>query len=223
MQDAAGRLGVHDYDVYYWIRIKRQQTRRTDAGRVAIPWNDAIEADCRGRLADPKQFFRTGTGSRPLPAATRDESELSVQQAAVRLGVPPAAVAYQIRTGRLHARHGPTGRVIIPWNDQVESDVRTQLERPRHPGPTGPGSRPLPETTLARGELSIQQIATRLGIRPGALYYSITRGRLDTHRGKGGRLSVPWTSDNETVCRQLAAQTRTHTPQTQTITAGGAV
>lgn len=223
VQDAAGRLGVHDYDVYYWIRTNRLRTRRTDTGRVAIPWNDTVEASCRDWLAHPKQFLRTGTGSRPLTAATRDEGELSIQQAAVRLGVLPAAVAYQIRTGHLQARHGPTGRVIIPWNDQVESEARTQLEQPKHPGPTGPGSHPLPETTLARGELSVQQIATRLSIRPGALYYSIARGRLDTHRGKDGRLSIPWTSDNEALCRQLAIQTRAHTPQTQTITTGGAV
>jgi len=154
VQEVACRLGVRDYDVYYWIRIQRLPGRRTDTGRTAIAWNNAIEAGCRDWLAHPEQFLRTGTGSRPLPATTQEKSELSIQQAAVRLGVLPAAVAYQIRAGRIPAHHGPTGRVIIPWNDQMESELRAQLERPKHPGPTGPGSHPLPETGLARGELS---------------------------------------------------------------------
>ena len=53
--------------------------------------------------------------------------------------------------------------------------------------------------------------------------WTIPGERMKMDRDEGGRLSIPWTSDNEAVCRQLAIQTAAHAPQTQTITTGGAV
>ncbi|WP_103544045.1 hypothetical protein [Streptomyces sp. SM1] len=163
------------------------------------------------------------TGRRPLPAEAAHAGEISIPEAAARLGVLDAAVRYQIRIGRLPAHRTPAGRIAIPWNDQVEAALRADLDRSKHPGPTGPGSHPLPDTATARGELSIQQVATRLGIRAGAVYYWIARGRLDAHRTAGGRLSIPWTSDNEAICLQLAAQTMKSDHKSRTLTAGGAV
>ncbi|MGW3658739.1 hypothetical protein ACWD6R_25005 [Streptomyces sp. NPDC005151] len=142
---------------------------------------------------------------------------------AALLGVLPAAVAYQIRAGRLQAHRGPTGRVSIPWDEQVEAAIRAHPDRPKHPSPTGPDSHPLPEASLVRGELSVQQVAAQLGVRAGAVYYWIARGRLEANRADDGRLSIPWTSDNEATCLQLAAQTVKSPVETTTLTAGGAV
>ncbi|MBA2949526.1 hypothetical protein [Streptomyces himalayensis] len=75
-----------------------------------------VEASCREWLAHPGQFVPAEIGSRPLPTAgTADgEAEPSIQQVAARLGILPAAIIYQIRAGRLAARHRSNGRVAIP-------------------------------------------------------------------------------------------------------------
>ncbi|WP_191971858.1 MerR family transcriptional regulator [Streptomyces luteolifulvus] len=149
--------------------------------------------------------------------------EISIPQAAARLGVLDAAVRYQIRVGHLTAHRTPAGRIAIPWNDEVEAALRAHLDNRGHPGPIGFGSHPLPQEAQARGELSVQEIATRLSVRQGAVYYWIARGRLNAHRADDGRLSVPWTSENEAICLQLAARTVKSPVEVRTRTAGGAV
>jgi excisionase family DNA binding protein len=221
VQQAAARLGVVEHAVYYWIRCGRLTARKDVGGRWCIPWDDQVEADCRDWITHPEQFMPTGR--RPLPAEAVRADEISIPEAAARLGVLDAAVRYQVRIGRLPAHRTPGGRIAIPWNDHVAARLRADLDRPKHPGPTGPGSHPLPEATLTRGELSVQQVSVRLGVRAGAIYYWITCGYLEAHRAADGRLSIPWTSDNEATCLQLAAQTMKSTPETRTLTAGGAV
>jgi DNA invertase Pin-like site-specific DNA recombinase/predicted site-specific integrase-resolvase len=221
VQQGAARLGVVEHALYYWIRCGRLTARKDVGGRWCIPWNAQVEAACRDWIAHPEQFVPTGR--RPLPAEAADADEISIPEAAARLGVLDAAVRYQVRVGRLPAHRTPGGRIAIPWNHQVEARLRADLDRPKHPGPTGPGSHPLPDTVTARGELSVQQAAVRLGVRAGAVYYWIARGHLDAHRAADGRLSIPWTSDNEAACRQLAAQTVKSDLTTRTLTAGGAV
>ena len=220
---AAVALGVVDHVLYYWIRVGRLAAGKNTDGRWCIDWNPEVQTACRDWQAHPEQFGPAGPGSRPLPDAAARDGELSIQQAAARLGVLPAAVAYQIRAGRLKTRHGTTGRVHIPWDDHVEADLRATLDRPKHPGPTGRGSHLLPADILARGELSIQQVAARLDVRAGAVYHWVARGLLNARRSDGGRLSIPWTSDTEALCLQLAARTIKTTPETRTLTAGGAV
>jgi DNA invertase Pin-like site-specific DNA recombinase len=219
VQQAAARLGVVEHALYYWIRCGRLSARKDVGGRWCIAWDDQVEAACRDWIAHPEQFMPTGR--RPLPAEASLPGEISIPEAAARLGVLDAAVRYQVRIGRLPAHRTPGGRIAIPWNDQVAAELRAHLDRPKHPGPTGPGSHPLPDTVTRRGELSVQQVAPRLGVRPGAVYYWIARGYLEAHRAADGRLSIPWTSDNEATCLQLAAQTVKST--LQTTTAGGAV
>ncbi|WP_331718602.1 recombinase family protein (plasmid) [Streptomyces sp. NBC_00289] len=221
VQHGAALLGVVEHALYYWIRCGRLRARKDVGGRWCIPWNDQVEAACRDWITHPEQFIPTGR--RPLPAEAARADEISIPEAAARLGVLDAAVRYQVRVGRLPAHRTPSGRIAIPWNDQVEVTLRADLDRPKHPGPTGPGSHPLPDTATARGELNVQQVAARLGVRAGAVYYWIARDSLDAHRAADGRLSIPWTSDNEAVCRQLAAQTMKSAPTTRTLTAGGAV
>ena len=221
VQQAAARLGVVEHALYYWIRCRRLPARKDPTGRWLIPWNDQIEAVCRDWITHPEQF--APTGPRPLPVQSAREGEIGIPQAATRLGVLDAAVRYQIRVGHLPAHRTPAGRIAIPWNERVEADLRAHLARRGHPGPTGRGSHPLPPQAQARGELSIQQAATRLGVRQGAVYYWIARGRLDTVRAADGRLSIPWTSDNEATCLQLAGRTVKSPIETTTLTAGGAV
>jgi DNA invertase Pin-like site-specific DNA recombinase len=221
VQQAAARLGVVEHALYYWIRCRRLPARKDPSGRWCIPWNPQIEADCRDWITHPEQF--APTGPRPLPVDSARDGEISIPQAAARLGVLDAAVRYQIRVGHLPAHRTPAGRIAIPWNDQVEAALRAHLDRRGHPGPTGLGSHPLPQEAQVRGELSIQQVATRLGVRQGAIYYWIARGRLGAVRADDGRLSIPWTSDSEAICLQLAARTAKSHVKTTALTAGGAV
>jgi excisionase family DNA binding protein len=221
VQQAAARLGVVEHAVYYWIRCRRLPARKDPSGRWCIPWNPQVEAACQDWITHPEQF--APTGPRPLPVEAARDGEISIPQAAARLGVLDAAVRYQIRVGHLSAHRTPAGRIAIPWNDEVEAALRAHLARRGHPGPTGLGSHPLSQEAQARGELSIQQVATRLGVRQGAVYYWIARGRLDAVRADDGRLSIPWTSDNEAICLQLAARTVKSHVKTTALAAGGAV
>ncbi|WP_434593865.1 recombinase family protein [Streptomyces sp. A5-4] len=219
---AADLLGVGEHVIYYRIRIGDLPAHRTEQGRLSIPLTDTLHAHLRDRLAHSGQPAVTGEGSRPLPEAARARDEISVQQAATRLKVLAAVVYYQVRAGHLQARRTATGRIAILWNDEIHTRIRAQLAADP-PGPTGIGSRLLPTGTTARGELSVQNAAKQLGIRPGALYYWIRRGELAAHKTKDGRLSIPWSNSVKAACLQRAAHGQKFTPQTQEVTAGGAV
>ncbi|WP_167829071.1 hypothetical protein [Streptomyces sp. MZ04] len=221
--EAANRLGVGENVIYYRIRIGDLPAHRTEQGRLSIPLTDALQARLRDRLDHSGEPAATGEGSRPLPPSALADQEISVQQAAAHLGVLAAVVYYQIRAGHLQARRTDTGRIAIAWNNEIDTRIRAQIAAPKHPGPTGIGSRLLPAGTTARGELSVQTAATKLGIRAGALYYWIRRGELAAHKAQDGRLSIPWNNTVKSACLQRATQNRNFTPRTETTTVGGAV
>ena len=73
------------------------------------------------------------------------------------------------------------------------------------------------------GELTVKQIAERLGISDGTVYAWITTGKLAARRGPANRLYIAYGPDVEQHCRQLIA-TSIHLPlQTKITAAGGAV
>ncbi|MEU2794731.1 recombinase family protein [Streptomyces sp. NPDC007100] len=172
--------------IYYRIRIGDLPAHRSEQGRLSIPLTDTAQARLRDRLDHSREPAVTGKGSRPLPADVRGGHETSVQHAAARLGVLAAVVYYQVRAGHLQARRTDTGRIAIAWDNEIDTRIRAQLAAPKHPGPTGIGSRLLPASTTARGELSVQTAAEKLGIRAGALYYWIRRGELAAHKAQDG-------------------------------------
>jgi len=60
VHDLAQRLGVGDHVIYVWIKHGKLQARRAGRRRLAIPFNNDIEAACRQRLADsPRTRYRT--------------------------------------------------------------------------------------------------------------------------------------------------------------------
>jgi DNA invertase Pin-like site-specific DNA recombinase len=69
-------------------------------------------------------------------------------------------------------------------------------------------SRPL----LAPGELTVDQVATHLGISASAVYYWIDHGQLEARRGPAGRLCVPFSSEVARTCRERTASSR-HLPR----------
>jgi hypothetical protein len=58
---------------------------------------------------------------------------------------------------------------------------------------------------LAPGELSVKQLAARLGIAPDVVYCWISKGQLVARRAAGGRLCVPFTPEVEQTLRQRIA------------------
>jgi DNA invertase Pin-like site-specific DNA recombinase/predicted site-specific integrase-resolvase len=215
VHQAAAVLGIDDEHIYYWIRIGRLPAGKDDTGRWHIPWTARTEQQARDWLEHPDQFQPRGPGCRPAADAT--DTEISIQHAASKLGVLPAAVAYQVREGRVPARRTDHGRVLITWNNDTQAMLRQYLDRPNHPGPTGIGSHPLPDDLLDRGEISVHQAATRLGVQDPVVYYWIRTGQITARKADHGRVAIPWDDDVHDACRRLAAQTtrRLTTPTTQ--------
>jgi excisionase family DNA binding protein len=58
---------------------------------------------------------------------------------------------------------------------------------------------------LEPGELTVRQVAQRLGVSDGAVYYWIRHGQLAARRGPGNRLCVPFGPEVEQACRERIA------------------
>ncbi|MFD5572271.1 recombinase family protein [Streptomyces cadmiisoli] len=83
---------------------------------------------------------------------------------------------------------------------------------------------PSPFTVPFRdGEISVKEVARRLGIAADAVYYWINHGQLAACKTPSGRWCVLWDDETEAACRRRIAESGHLTPKTRTITAGGAV
>ncbi|MDT5321227.1 MAG: hypothetical protein QOD88_3749, partial [Mycobacterium sp.] len=70
----------------------------------------------------------------PAPNPYAD-GEISVAEAAARLGTSIGVVYDWIKTGKLDARRGPGNRLCIPWTDRVEAECRTRITESGHLNP----------------------------------------------------------------------------------------
>ena len=118
--------------------------RRGAASRFCIPWNDQAEAGCRTRIA---QSAHLGRAARPrtlpapaLPAA--DGGEISVTEAACRVGCSTGVIYYWIETGQLSVRRGSGNRLHIPWNEQVQADCQRRVGQSGHLNPAARRTKP---------------------------------------------------------------------------------
>ena len=126
----------------------------------------------------------------PSPPAYRD-AEISVADAARRLGCSPGVVYYWIETGQLAARRSPGGRLCIPWNDQVQASCRELIAQSARPGRAARRTLPAPPSPAADGEVSVTEAAYQLGCSIHVIYYWINTGKLAARRGPGVLLH-PW-------------------------------
>ena len=140
----------------------------------------------------------------PAPYAA---GEISVAEAARRLGCSTAVLYHWIHTGQLTARRGPGSRFCIPWNDQAQADCHTLIQQSTRLGRTArPRKLPAPPSPAADGEVSVTEAACRLGCSIGVIYYWIETGQLTIRRGPGNRLNIPWDPQVETGCRTRIQQ-----------------
>jgi excisionase family DNA binding protein len=77
--------------------------------------------------------------------------------------------------------------------------------------------------TLAPGELTIPDVASRLGITESAVYYWVAEGQIEARRDPRGRWCVPFSTDVEEACRQRVLTSAHIKLRAQTCTVGGAV
>ena len=76
---------------------------------------------------------------------------------------------------------------------------------------------------FAPGELSVKQVAARLGIAPNALYGWISQGQFAVRRAADGRLCVPFTPELDQSLRQRIARSKRIKLRTQNLAVGEAV
>jgi excisionase family DNA binding protein len=79
----------------------------------------------------------------PAPNPYTD-GEISVADAAARLGCSIGVVYDWIKTGKLAARRGPGNRRCIPWTDRVEAECRCRITESGHLNPAA--RRTIPRT-----------------------------------------------------------------------------
>ena len=77
----------------------------------------------------------------PAPNPYAD-GEISVAEAAARLGTSTGVVYDWIKTGKLDARRGPGSRLCIAWTDRVETECRTRITESGHLNPAARRTRP---------------------------------------------------------------------------------
>jgi excisionase family DNA binding protein len=133
------------------------------------------------------------TPAAAVELARRRGPELGNHQLATELN----AAGHRTGTGR---RFDPASVQWLRWRYQIPS-----------PPP------------LAPGELSVHQVAQRLGVSAGVVYYWIAHGQLDAQRGPGNRHRIPFPPDVEHACRERVANSAHINTATRTVAAGGAV
>jgi excisionase family DNA binding protein len=134
--------------------------------------------------------------------------EISVAEAARRLGCSTGVIYHWIHTGQLAARRGSAGRFCIPWDAQTEAGCRTRIAQSVHLGRAArPRTLPAPAFPAADGgEVSVTEAACQLGCSAGVIYYWIETGQLSARRGAGNRLHIPWNDQIQAQCRSRIGQ-----------------
>jgi excisionase family DNA binding protein len=134
--EAARHLGCSTGVIYHWIHTGQLTARRGHGNRFCIPWNDQVQAGSQDRIAKAAHLGRTARPRKlpalPFPAAS---GQISVTEAACRLGCSTWAVYYWIETGKLTARRGQGNRLHIPWNDQIQAECRARIQQSGHLNP----------------------------------------------------------------------------------------
>ncbi|MEH6379003.1 hypothetical protein V7793_32385 [Streptomyces sp. KLMMK] len=81
-----------------------------------------------------------------------------------------------------------------------------------------------PRTRCLRdGELSVKQVAARLGVDPGAVYYWLAHGLTPGRKDPSGRWCIPWTPETQADYRRQITGSAHLKPSTPLMPAGDAV
>jgi Recombinase zinc beta ribbon domain/Recombinase len=124
------------------VEMVRELGPVTPTAELAEQLNAAGMVTGNGRPFDVKavQWIRHAYHI-PAPAACAD-GEISVAEAARRLGCSTGVIYYWTETAQLDARRGPGNRLCITWNDQVETACRRRIAESGHLTPAARRTRP---------------------------------------------------------------------------------
>ena len=124
------------------IEMIRQLGPVTPAAELARQLNAAGLTTGHGRPFDVKavRWIRHAYNiPAPAPYAA---SEISVAEAAGRLGCGTGIIYYWIQTAQLDARRGPGNRLCIPWNNRIEAACRDRIAASGHLNPAARRTKP---------------------------------------------------------------------------------
>jgi DNA invertase Pin-like site-specific DNA recombinase len=116
----------------------------TPTAELAAQLNAAGLTTGHGRPFDVKavQWIRHACNI-PAPAPYAG-TEISVAEAASRLGCSAGVIYYWIESAQLDARRGPGNRLCIPWTARVEAACRRRITGSGHLNPAARRTRPQP-------------------------------------------------------------------------------
>jgi DNA invertase Pin-like site-specific DNA recombinase len=145
--EAARRLGCSTGVIYHWLSTGQLTARRGAGSRLCIPWDDEVQASCRTRIGQSAHLARPPRPrTAPAPPSPAADGEISVTDAAFRLGCSIGVIYYWIESAQLQARRGPGSRLFIPWTGKVDAACRRRIARSGHLSPaarrTTPRTRP---------------------------------------------------------------------------------
>ena len=75
--EAAYQLGCSIHVIYYWIDAGKLTARRSPGGRLHIPWNNQVQAECRARIK-PIRAPQPGRPQDQAPSAALTSPAMSV-------------------------------------------------------------------------------------------------------------------------------------------------
>jgi len=124
------------------VELVRQLGPTTDTRDMADKLNAAGLTTGHGRPFDVTavQWIRHAYRI-PAPDPYAD-AEISVADAAARLGCSTGVVYDWIKTGKLTARRGAGNRLCIPWTEQAEVDCRRRITESGHLNPATRRTKP---------------------------------------------------------------------------------
>jgi DNA invertase Pin-like site-specific DNA recombinase len=118
VSEVACRLGIGQGAVIHWINRGWLSARRGLNDRWCIPFDPAVEAECRDRVARSVHIPRPDSTEPPA------DNELSVAEVAAVLDISTNVVYYWIEHHHVRARRGPGGRWFIDFDADAEAACR---------------------------------------------------------------------------------------------------
>jgi DNA invertase Pin-like site-specific DNA recombinase/transposase len=177
------------------VALAREVGPRLTNPQLAAALNAAGHATGAGRPFDATAAGNLRQAHRIGSPDLLVDGELTPRAVADRLAVSTSTVHAWLRTGELPARRSPAGRWCIPFPPEAEAACRGRLAASSHVHRDTDGHDREP------GELSIAEVATRVGVQADVVYYWAARGYLPTRRGKSGRRWVNFTAEIDASCR----------------------